>query len=102
MDKEFEQIALRAAALRLTENELIPLVDPPMPYVTYWRAKTGVTSLAARVKALRRVESTLDELERKKFKVVACGQCDLRTDDPRVRQCTRTDCGVVTRAFGSA
>lgn len=64
MDEYFKPIAERATRLRLTEIELIALVYPHLPYVTYWRAKTGVTSaISARVKVLRRVEQTLDRLE---------------------------------------
>ena len=63
MNRDFALIAQRAAALRLTERELVALVDPPMSYPTYWRAKTDVTAgLGTKVKVLRRVEATLDRL----------------------------------------
>lgn len=60
----FDSVAARAATLRMTESELVSQVDPPMSYVTYWRARTGETRTNASTRVLRRVEETLDRLER--------------------------------------
>ena len=62
MDKDFEAIATRAAALRLTVPELIDSVEG-VSRPTYWRAKSLRTGTASRVRVLRAVENRLAAIE---------------------------------------
>ncbi len=67
MDKDFGRIAKRAALLGLSEPEAVALLDPPMSYPTYWRAREGQTAkLVTRVRIARRLEALLDRLERER------------------------------------
>lgn len=64
LKKDFEKVVARAAALRLTETEVLDKASPAIGRTTYWRAKNGITGTGARVKVLRRVEAVLDQLEK--------------------------------------
>lgn len=65
MKADFDRVAARAAALRLTEIELIERVKG-VSYPSYWRARKGRVGLAAQVKTLRQVEAELDRIEQSK------------------------------------
>ena len=92
MDKDFDRIEKRAAALRLTERELLNLAG--VSVASYWRAKRGLVNMPARVRTIRKVEGKLDALE---GKVAVCGLCERRADDPTVAACTHSDCALVEK-----
>lgn len=70
MQNEFDAIATRAAALRLTVHELVDQVEG-VSRVTYWRAETGRIKLNARVRVLRKLEIHLAKLEAERATVSA-------------------------------
>lgn len=66
----FDAIIARAAALRLTEAEVVARAG--VGKVRWWRAKSGVTKANGALKVLREVVAKLDELER------PCSLCQRR------------------------
>jgi len=70
MANEFDAIAQRAAALRLTVPELVDQVEG-VSRATYWRAKKGHVGISAQVRVLRAIEARLDALEAKRLAAMA-------------------------------
>jgi len=62
---DFDRIADRALALRITVPELIDRV-PTVSSIAYWRARTDRVGHSAKARVLRDVESVLDSIERER------------------------------------
>lgn len=63
IDEAYERAEGRMVDLRMTSQEVCDKAG--VAYPTYWRAKTGVTKRRGpRTKTLRRIEATLDNLEK--------------------------------------
>lgn len=72
-----------------------------------WRQQSAVAALAWHLARLRHGIPTVHHLAdltrrlRASRGIVACAACDRRAEDPAVRACTRSDCGLTQRGLAA-